>query len=32
MLKGNKVPFIRENIFMNNALRIMNKFNQGVGR
>ena len=29
MLKGNKVPFIRENIFMNNALRIMNKFNQG---
>ena len=30
MLKGNKVPFIRENIFMNNALRIMNKFNQGV--
>ena len=30
MLKENKVPFIRENILMNNALKIMNKFNQGV--
>ena len=30
MLKGNKVPFIRENVLMNNALKVMNKFNQGV--
>ena len=30
MLKGNKIPFIRENILMNNALKVMNKFNQGV--
>ena len=30
MIKDKKVPFIRENILMSNALIIMNKFNQGV--
>ena len=30
MKKGNRIPFIKENILMNNALKIMNKFNQGV--
>jgi len=30
MIKGNKIPFIREDILMNKALKIMNKFNQGV--
>ena len=30
MLKGNKIPFIRENILMNDALKVMNKFNHGV--
>ena len=30
MVKDKKVPFIRENILMSNALIIMNKFNQGV--
>ena len=28
--KKNKVPFIRENILMNDALKVMNKFNHGV--
>ena len=30
MLRGNKIPFIRENIFMGKALKIMNKHNLGV--
>ena len=30
MVKDKKIPFIRENILMSNALIIMNKFNQGV--
>ncbi len=30
MIKGNNIPFINENIFMKIALKIMNKFNQGV--
>tara|TARA_Y100001968_G_scaffold323714_1_gene361844 strand:- start:3796 stop:4254 length:459 start_codon:yes stop_codon:yes gene_type:complete len=30
MLKDNKIPFIRENILMNDALKVMNKFNHGV--
>ena len=30
MLIGNIVPFIRENILMNNALKIMNKFNKQI--
>ena len=30
MIKGNKIPFISENTLMINALKIMNKFNQGV--
>ena len=30
MLKGNRIPFIRENIFMSKALKKMNKYNLGV--
>ena len=30
MLKGNRIPFIRENIFMGKALKTMNKHNLGV--
>ena len=30
MLRGNKIPFIRENIFMGKALKKMNKYNLGV--
>ncbi len=30
MFKEKKVPFIKENILMENALKIMNKFNLGV--
>ena len=30
MIKENKIPFINENILMNKALSIMNKFNLGV--
>ena len=30
MIKENKVPFIKENILMNGALKTMNKFNLGV--
>ena len=30
MLRGNKIPFIRENIFMGKALKTMNKHNLGV--
>ena len=30
MIKENKVPFIKENILMNDALKTMNKFNLGV--
>jgi arabinose-5-phosphate isomerase len=30
MIKGNNIPFINENIFMKIALKIMNKFNNGV--
>ncbi len=30
MIKGNKIPFINENILMSKALNIMNKFNLGV--
>ena len=30
MLRGNKIPFIRENIFMGKALKKMNKHNLGV--
>ncbi len=30
MIKGNKIPFISEDTLMINALKIMNKFNQGV--
>jgi len=30
MVKDKKIPFIKENILMSNALIIMNKFNQGV--
>jgi len=30
MLRGNRIPFIRENIFMGKALKTMNKYNLGV--
>ena len=30
MLRGNKIPFIRENILMGKALKTMNKYNLGV--
>ena len=30
MIKGNKIPFINENILMVTALKVMTKFNQGV--
>ena len=30
MLRGNRIPFIRENIFMGKALKKMNKHNLGV--
>jgi len=30
MLRGNRIPFIRENIFMSKALKTMNKYNLGV--
>ena len=30
MLRGNKIPFIRENILMGKALKTMNKHNLGV--
>ena len=30
MLRGNRIPFIRENIFMGKALKTMNKHNLGV--
>ena len=30
MVKGKKVPFIKENILLGNALKTMNKFNLGV--
>ena len=30
MITGNKIPFINENILMNDALKIMNKFNEGI--
>ncbi len=30
MLIGNRIPFIRENIFMGKALKTMNKYNLGV--
>jgi len=30
MLRGNRIPFIRENIFMSRALKTMNKYNLGV--
>ena len=30
MLRGSKIPFIRENIFMSRALKTMNKYNLGV--
>ena len=30
MIKGKKVPFIKENILMGKDLKIMNKFNLGV--
>tara|TARA_X000000368_G_scaffold207213_1_gene163582 strand:- start:676 stop:1653 length:978 start_codon:yes stop_codon:yes gene_type:complete len=30
MLRGKRIPFIRENVFMGNALKTMNKYNLGV--
>ena len=30
MVKGKKIPFIKENILLGNALKTMNKFNLGV--
>lgn len=30
MLRGNKIPLIRENVFMSKALKTMNKYNLGV--
>jgi len=30
MIKEKKVPFIKENILLSNALKTMNKFNLGV--
>ncbi len=30
MITGNKIPFIRENILMKKALKVMSKFNLGI--
>jgi arabinose-5-phosphate isomerase len=30
MLRGNRIPLIRENVFMSKALKTMNKYNLGV--
>ena len=30
MIKGNNIPFINENIYMKIALKVMNKFNNGL--
>ena len=30
MLRGKRIPFIRENVFMGNALKTMNKYKLGV--